>query len=221
MVQYISLFPDAGSDVIKAYKSKLLGEAPYIHPTTVIRDSHIGCWTDIGPRCSMMESSFGDYSYVAGDASIVYSEIGKFCSIAAQVRINPGNHPMHRVTQHHLTYRRVQYGFDENDDKEFFNWRRAHRCVIGHDVWIGHGATIMPGVHIGIGAVVGAGAVITHNILPYQIVAGVPGRLIRQRFPDHIVERLLRIAWWDWDRATLEARFDDLMDVEAFIAKYG
>jgi hypothetical protein len=167
----------------------------------------------------MLESTFGDYSYAAGQVSIVYADVGKFCSLAAQVRINPGNHPMNRVTQHHLTYRRAMYGFGE-DDTAFFDWRRAHRCTVGADVWLGHGAIIMPGVQIGSGAVVGAGAVVTKDVPPYMIVGGVPAKPIRPRFPAAVVEQLLQIAWWEWDHATLQARFDDLLDLERFLAKY-
>jgi phosphonate metabolism protein (transferase hexapeptide repeat family) len=152
--------------------------------------------------------------------SIIYADVGKYCSIASHVRINPGNHPMWRVTQHHMTYRRRQYGFGE-DDHQFFQWRRDHRCTIGHDVWIGHGAIIMPGVTVGIGAVVGSGAVVTKDVEPYTIVVGVAAHPVRKRFSDDIIEKLMKIAWWDWDRATLEARFDDLLDIDTFVEKYG
>ena len=81
-----------------------------------------------------------DYSYVVNDSQITYTTIGKFCSIAAMTRINPGNHPMHRATQAHFTYRASAYFDGESDDSEFFAWRRAHHVHIGHDVWIGHGA---------------------------------------------------------------------------------
>jgi phosphonate metabolism protein (transferase hexapeptide repeat family) len=204
-----------------AASQKMLGERPSIHSTARVRDSWIGSWTELGPNCVLFESTFDDYSYAAGDVQIIYSEIGKFCSIASHACINPGNHPMGRVTQHHCTYRRVQYGFDTADDALFFDWRRAHRCTVGHDVWIGHGAIILPGVEIGTGAVVGAGAVVTKSVGPYEVVVGVPARPIRKRFDDETIGKLLRIAWWDWDRATLEARFGELMDIESFLEKYG
>ena len=195
-------------------------DGPTIHDGCFIRDSHIGPWTELMRGTRIMESTFGDYSYTAGDVSIVYADIGKFCSIASHVRINPGNHPMWRVTQHHSTYRRKMYGFDSEDDAEFFEWRREHRCTVGHDVWMGHAAIVMPGVSIGTGAVIGSGAVVTKDIEPYQIAVGVPARPIKQRFPDHVAAKLLDIAWWDWDRETLEERFEELLDLESFLKKY-
>ena len=116
-----------------------------------------------------------DYSYVVNDSDIAYTTLGKFCSIAAMTRINPGNHPMDRVTQSHITYRASAYFPGEHDETEFFAWRRAHHVAIGHDVWVGHGAIILPGRTIGTGAVVAAGAVVTKDVAPYAIVAGNPG----------------------------------------------
>src|ERR1700712_925371 len=141
-----------------------LGEQPAIDPTAHIQSSRVGSWTEIGPGTTLVESTFDDYSYAFGDNQIIYSDIGKFCSIASHVRINPGNHPMDRVTQHHCTYRRALHGFDVADDPALFDWRRTARCVIGHDVWIGHAAIIMPGVTIGTGAVIGSGAVVTKDV---------------------------------------------------------
>ncbi len=196
-----------------------LGEQPYIHPSCRIRNSRVGAWTALGENTHLVDSDFGDYSYTAGDVQIIYAEIGKYCSIANSVRINPGNHPQWRVTQHHMTYRRRQYGLGV-DDEAFFQWRKEHFCTIGHDVWIGHGAVIMPGVSIGTGAVIGSGAVVTKNVGPYQVAVGVAARVIKQRFPDTVVEKLLDSQWWDWDRATLEERFEDLLDLDIFLHKY-
>lgn len=200
--------------------AKMLSEEPTIHDGAAIYRSEVGSWTEIGRNTHIVESTYGDYTYDAGDVSIVYTDVGKFCSIASHTRINPGNHPMHRVTQHHSTYRRRQFGFAEEDDPEVFAWRRAARCTIGHDVWIGHGATVMAGVSVGIGAVVGAGAVVTKDVPPYTIVGGVPARTIRQRFNDDVARKLMATEWWDWDRSTLEERFGDFYDLDLFLEKY-
>jgi phosphonate metabolism protein (transferase hexapeptide repeat family) len=200
---------------------KMLDIEPTIHPTSHTRDSHLGEWTDVGKNCSINESTVGDYTYFAGDAQVAYATIGKFCSIASHVRINPGNHPMHRVTQHHLTYRRRMFGLGDEDDADFFQWRRDHHVTIGHDVWIGHAAIIMPGVTIGDGAVIGSQAVVTKDVEPYTIVGGVPAKPIRERFPREIAAQLQEIAWWDWTREELEERFEELNDLDAFLLKYG
>lgn len=215
MLQHVANYPNE----IHKSMQKSLGTEPCFHENVFVRDCYIGSWTEIGANSHLVESTFDDYSYAAGDASIIYAEIGKFCSIASHVRVNPGNHPMWRVTQHHMTYRRKQYGFGE-DDAEFFDWRREHRCVVGHDVWIGHGAVIMPGVRVGIGAVIGSGAVVTKDVQPYAVVVGVAAHPIRKRFSDDIIEKLLAIGWWNWDHETLRTRFDDLFDIGQFIEKY-
>jgi len=219
MLQHIEQHPQA-NDIIQKYRNKKLGEQPYFHDNVMVRDSKVGSWTELGRSTFLVESTFDDYSYTAGEVQILYSDIGKFCSIASHVRINPPNHPMWRVTQSHVTYRRKQYGLGE-DDAEIFEWRREHRVSIGHDVWLGHGAIVMPGVKIGIGAVVGSGAVVTKDVDPYSIVVGVAAKPVRKRFPDDTIEKLLEIAYWDWDRATFEERFDDLYNIETFIEKYG
>lgn len=218
-MKYIDQYPQS-NDQIEKYRTKKLGDDPYFHDHVTVRDSHIGSWTELGHNTHIMESTFGDYSYTAGDVDILYADVGKYCSIASHVRINPPNHPMWRVTQHHMTYRRKQYGMGE-DETEVFEWRRSQRVTIGHDVWIGHGAIIMPGVSVGHGAVVGSGAVVTKNVEPYTIVVGVAAKPVKKRFDDHIIEKLLELNWWDWDRETLEERFEDLYDMDTFLEKYG
>ena len=190
-----------------------------IHESCRLRDADLGAWVHLGPNTSVLESTIGDYTYTAGDVSIVYADVGRFCSIASHARLNPGNHPTWRVTQHHMTYRRASYDLGE-DDRGFFEWRRDHRVHVGHDVWIGHGALVLPGVSVGNGAVIGAGAVVTRDVAPYVIAVGVPARPMRDRFPPAIVERIQATAWWDWPRELLEQRVDDLCDLDAFLEKY-
>lgn len=215
MYDYDLVVPE-GYSVIE----KKLAEIPTINKTSIIRKSSLGSWTDIGPRVQIAESVVGDYTYFAGDASVIYSEIGKFCSIASHVRINPGNHPKWRVMQHHCTYRKIQYGFDTVNDEEFFEWRRKARVEIGHDVWLGHGVIVMPGIKIGTGAVIGSGSVVTKDIPPYSIAVGVPARVIKIRFETDSIEKIMQTQWWNWDRQTMEERLADFYDPAIFIEKY-
>jgi phosphonate metabolism protein (transferase hexapeptide repeat family) len=203
--------------------AKKLGLEPVIDPTAQVRQATLGRYTEIGARTAFVESTLGDYSYVVNDSDVIYTTIGKFCSIAAMTRINPGNHPMQRASQSHFTYRASAYFDDAQDDAEFFEWRRSTPVTIGHDVWIGHGAIILPGRSIGTGAVVAGGAIVTKDVAPYTIVGGNPARPIRRRFPEDIAERLMALAWWDWEHAFLREALADFraLSVEAFLEKHG
>jgi phosphonate metabolism protein (transferase hexapeptide repeat family) len=199
-----------------------LGPEPTIDPTAAIEDCRLGRFTEIGARTSLTETELSDYSYIGNDGEAIYTRIGKFCSIASQVRINPGDHPMRRVSQHHFTYRASFYFDGAEDEAAFFDWRRSRPVAIGHDVWIGHGAIILAGRSVGNGAVIGAGSVVTRDVPAYTVVAGVPARPIRQRFAPDLAAAIEALAWWDWDHERLEAALPDFRSKSPldFIAKY-
>ncbi len=204
-----------------ATATKNLGAEPDIHRTASVRDSTFGIYCEVGARTKVAECSFGDFAYVVNDSDIIYTDVGKFCSIAAHTRINPGNHPVERVAMNHFTYRSSAYGLGE-DDPAFFDWRRSFRCRLGHDVWIGHGVVVLPGVSMGNGAVAGAGSVVTKDVPAWTIVVGNPARVLRPRFAPPLAEAIERIAWWDWDRDRLRAAMGDFrsLSAEAFVQKY-
>ena len=146
--------------------------------------------------------------------------IGPFCALAHGVEIfmNGGTHAMDGFST--FPFNIFGAGWEEGFDPA--TWTAVHRgdTVIGPDVWIGDHATIMPGVQIGAGAIVAARSVVTRDVAPYALVAGNPAREVRRRFDPGTVDRLLGIAWWDWDAAKITRNLDairgaDLAALEA------
>src|SRR5688500_14484012 len=195
---------------------------PRIHPTAELKGCRLGRYAAIGERCVLREVNVGDFTYFERNAEAIYTEIGKFCSIAANTRINALEHPIERMTQHKVSYRPNEYFRWLGVEADFKARRQRKRVRIGHDVWVGHGAVILPGVRIGNGAVIGANAVVTHNVDAYEIMAGVPARRLRQRFLPEISERIEALAWWDWPVAKLADAIPDMqaLPIEDFLQRW-
>jgi len=194
-----------------------------IHPSVKLREARIGRCCEVLERSALEYASLGDFSYLGHDCQVADATIGKFCAIAAQVRIGPPNHPMDRPSLHRFTYVPEYYDATKQRDAGFFADRRAARVTIGNDVWIGHGVTVLAGVSVGDGAVLAAGAVVAKDVAPYAIVGGVPARAIRDRFPPAIAARLQALAWWDWPFEVVMERLADFQsgDVARFCEKWG
>jgi len=122
--------------------------------------------------------------------------IGKFCQIAQDVSFLM-NGMFHQ--QNISTYPFAL--FDEDIGKKYpesMIFPNKGDTVVGNDVWFGYNATIMPGITIGDGAIIGANALVTKNVDPYIIVGGNPAKVIRKRYDDETIEKLLEIKWWNW-----------------------
>ena len=179
-------------------------------------------------------TEIGKYSYgqLCCD-HICIKSIGAFCSIAKGVRVVP-NHPMEYITTHPLLYAGRNYEAmkeDYTDYKErcfYFPGVQPRdvkkvnkRITIGNDVWLGENVVITNGANIGNGVIAGAGAVITRDVPDYAVVVGVPARIIRYRYTPEQIEKLNKIAWWDWPDEVIRERYDDFyLDIEAFLEKY-
>lgn len=121
-------------------------------------------------------------------------KVGRFCSIGAEVKIMlGGEHHTDWVTTYPFTTL-----WPESAGTISGHPKTKGDVIIGNDVWIGYGAFIISGVTIGDGAVVGAQAVVTKSVPPYAIVGGNPARIIRYRFDEEVIRKLLAIAWWNW-----------------------
>ena len=149
----------------------------------------------IGKSCIFADPEtlihIGKYTYI--NSGFIYScWIGKFCSIGHNVSIGPGEHWVDRVST--FPVNNIVCGV--KDPSEF---KPGKITKIGNDVWIGNNAVILQGKTVGDGAIVAAGAVVTKDVPPYAIVAGVPARIIKYRFDNETIEKLLQLGWWDKD----------------------
>ena len=142
--------------------------------------------------------------------------IGKFCQIASGVKflMNGMFHAMQGIS----TFPFAIFSRDcRKAYPEKFHYPFKGDSVIGNDVWIGYNVTFMPGVHVGDGAIIGTNALVTKDVEPYSIVGGNPAKLIRKRFSDEEISKLLHIAWWNWPISKILENIPALIsgDIEA------
>ncbi|MCR9125746.1 MAG: chloramphenicol acetyltransferase [Rhodobacteraceae bacterium] len=202
---------------------RLQADTPLIHDGCQIAGSALGRYTEIGAGTRMANTELGDYSYCDRTCDIANARIGKFANIASFVRIGATDHPLDRASLHHFLYRSADYWPDAEADAGWFEKRAARLAHVGHDTWIGHNAQIKPEVTIGHGAVVASGAVVTRDVAPYTIVAGLPAAPIRRRLPQETADRMIALAWWDWDHERLRHALPEFrrLTAEAFLDAHG
>lgn len=130
--------------------------------------------------------------------------IGRFCSIAcgAKFLFNSANHNINSLSTYPFPLFFEEWDLKREDVTD--SWNNKGDIVIGNDVWIGYEAVIMAGVTIGDGAIIGTRAVVTRDVPAYTIVGGVPAKVIRKRFPDDAISKLLEIKWWDWEKDKIQ-----------------
>ena len=173
-----------------------IADTCYISPEAIIgRNCILEDYVGLNGKCVIENYvTIGKLSSIQ-DRCIIesYSKIGAFCSIAPNVRILSGQHPTNFLSTHPFQYDKG-YPLD-NVNQVFFDFGKNYSSI-GNDAWIGQNVVVMDNLRIPDGVIIGANSVVTHSPPPYSIIAGVPAKVIRYRFEENIIKRLVNTKWW-------------------------
>ena len=187
--------------IISKIKSIFL---PSISFSARVEYSSVSRKSKVWGRSRLFHSTIDDYTYVGRDTWVVHAHLGKFCSVANECVIGMGTHSLNFLSTSSLfTSRHNGTGQVWTKKNSFEEYKEI---FIGNDVWIGYRAMVMGGVHIGNGAVIAAGAVVTKDVPPYAIVGGVPAKIIRYRFSQNVIDKLIDIKWWNMSETDLKKK---------------
>lgn len=170
------------------------------------------------PPYHISDSFIGKGTYISQNSYISFTSIGRYCSIGPNLICGWGIHPTNGISTSPMFYStNAQNGTTlckKNKIKE------REKIIIGNDVFIGMNVTILDGVSIGDGAIIGAGSVVSKDIPPYAIAVGVPIRILKYRFNEEQVTKLLKISWWEFSNEELKNVENYFFEIEKFIEKY-
>lgn len=161
-------------------------------------------------------NNFGKHSYAAPNSE-VGARVGSFTAIGEEVYV------------HHADNLAVIAHPELVANFPFGGWLPTYPStgqskgdvIIGNDVWIGRKVQILTGVTIGDGAIIGAHSVIAKDVPPYAVVVGNPAVVKRFRFPKEVIDKLLKIQWWNWEDDVIKERLSAMDNINSFIEKYG
>ncbi len=210
---------------IKYYIQKLLGlilDKPIVKKTvgySLVKSEKVDVTT--GKHTNVVYPFFlhhvvlDDYSYIARNSNATNVRIGKFCSIGPNFCCGLGLHPTDGISTAPMFYSVAKQNGVSLVNEVVYEEQK--QTIIGNDVFIGANVTIVDGVKIGDGAVIGAGAVVVKDIPPYAVAVGVPAKVIKYRFDEQIIKRLIEMQWWNWSETDLQTVADSEFNVNDFI----
>jgi acetyltransferase-like isoleucine patch superfamily enzyme len=181
-------------------------------------DSKVDNLARIQPPYSIIKTEIGEGTYIAFNSVISITKIGKFCSIGPNFFCGWGIHPTNGLSTSPMFYSTLKQNGRTLSPNDKIEERKLIR--IGNDVFIGANVTILDGVNIGDGAIIGAGAVVSKDIPPYAIAVGCPINIIRYRFPQVDIDKLLKIKWWNFEENKLKEVERYFFDIDTFLGKY-
>ena len=189
-----------------------------VNENTVLEgNNYIGRWS------STKNTKIGFASYIGSKTKLNNVKIGRYCSIGSNISIIDGKHPTDTFASTHPAFYAVNNASQlkyvtKNKFQEFsFTDENGTVVEIGNDVWVGNDVRIIGGVKIGDGAVIGSCALVTKDVEPYSIVGGVPAKVIKKRFSDDIISKLLETKWWNKDAEWISSNAEIFDNVEKLL----
>lgn len=204
---------------IQRYSNCIIEKGAYIDQSCIIEG-----YNRFANRTKLFHCNIGKATYFNSRTELHYVKIGRYCSIGSNVKAIAGRHPTSQFVSTHpaffSTSKQAGFTYVEKNKFEEYLYVHDHYSVdIGNDVWIGSDARIMGGISIGDGAIIAAGALVTKDVPPYAIVGGVPAHIIRYRFDDNQVKKLLNIQWWDRDEEWIKKHSECFEDIDEFLTR--
>jgi acetyltransferase-like isoleucine patch superfamily enzyme len=160
------------------------------------------------------KSKVGRYSRINSNCKLVLTTVGNFTAIGKDSILGFGRHPLNYISTNSIFYKKNRM---RNDWLTPIDFKTNLPIEVGNDVWIGREAKIMDGVTIGDGAVVAAGSIVTKDVPAYAIVGGIPAKIIKYRFEEKTIKKLLELKWWDFpdEKITECKKFFNIKDITA------
>lgn len=185
---------------MRAYLGSLLSVKKVTYPLV----SYLSFWSkkcefekssEIRSFAVLFNSRVGKYSRINSNCKLVLTSVGNFTAIGKDSILGFGRHPLNYISTNSIFYKKNRMRNDWITPNDF---KTNLPINVGNDVWIGREAKVMDGVTIGDGAVVATGSIVTKDVPPYAIVGGVPAKVIKYRFDELTIKKLLKLKWWDF-----------------------
>lgn len=184
---------------------------------SILQSANIDKTAAICSGVRFYRGSIGKYSYIGNNSFVNDTDIGKFTSISSDCYIGGTTHPIDWISTSPVFHKWQNIMKKNFSMHEFEIFKKT---TIGNDVWIGNRVMIKAGVKIGDGAIIGMGSVVTKDIGAYEIWAGNPAKLLRKRFDDKTIEKLLSIQWWNNSDETIEIIAKNMKLPNVFLENY-